>query len=211
MAAQVSFERKVFKDHIRDAIYEAIISGELKPGDRIAEMDWAARFSTSQAPVREALRELESRGAVVSIPFKGSFVREMTSDEISDILLIRTELEALAMAKAAERAEEDDVLALKRLLDEMTLAATAKNEELFMEKDIEFHEFIVTMAKIPDLVRMWNMCNIKLWTAVITRDSRSELIAIANLHKPLYDCIMARDSVNAAKITKKHFEDVRHI
>ena len=52
MAGKTKFERKVFKDLIRDAIYEAIVNEELKPGDRIVEMEWAERFSASQAPVR---------------------------------------------------------------------------------------------------------------------------------------------------------------
>ena len=49
MAGKTKFERKVFKDLIRDAIYEAIVNEELKPGDRIVEMEWAERFSASQA------------------------------------------------------------------------------------------------------------------------------------------------------------------
>ena len=84
MAGKTKFERKVFKDLIRDAIYEAIVNEELKPGDRIVEMEWAERFSASQAPVREAIRDLEAMGIVVSIPFKGSFVREMTEQQIED-------------------------------------------------------------------------------------------------------------------------------
>lgn len=208
MAGKKKFERKVFKDLIRDAIYEAIINEELKPGDRIVEMEWAERFSASQAPVREAIRDLEARGIVVSIPFKGSFVREMTEQQIEDVHEIRAGLETVALNQAMGQATEEQIRDLHDHLEEMFEAAKNGDEKFFMESDIKFHETIVDMANTTDLKKLWNMCNIRLWTAVCTKRSEKELQALAECHVPVYEALVNKDSEHAYKTMREHFHNV---
>ena len=208
MAAKAKFERKVFKDLIRDAIYEAIINEELKPGDRIVEMEWADRFGASQAPVREAIRDLEAMGIVVSIPFKGSFVREMTERQIDDVHEIRAGLETVALNQAMDKATEEQIKGLHQYLEDMFEAAKNGDEKAFMEADINFHEAIVDMADTTDLKKLWNMCNIRLWTAVCTKRSSKELQALAEFHVPVYEALVNKDHENAYKTMKEHFKNV---
>lgn len=208
MAGKAKFERKVFKDLIRDAIYEAIISEELKPGDRIVEMEWADRFGASQAPVREAIRDLEAMGIVNSIPFKGSFVREMTERQIEDVHEIRAGLETVALNQAMDKATEEQIKDLHKYLEDMFEAAENENEKSFMEADINFHEEIVDIADTTDLKKLWNMCNIRLWTAVCTKRSSKELQALAEFHVPVYEALVNKDHENAYKTMKEHFKNV---
>ncbi len=208
MAAKAKFERKVFKDLIRDAIYEAIINEELKPGDRIVEMEWADRFGASQAPVREAIRDLEAMGIVVSIPFKGSFVREMTERQIDDVHEIRTGLETVALNQAMDKATEEQIKDLQQYLEDMFEAAKNGDEKAFMEADINFHEAIVDMADTTDLKKLWNMCNIRLWTAVCTKRSSKELQALAEFHVPVYEALVNKDHENTYKTMREHFKNV---
>lgn len=208
MAGKTKFERKVFKDLIRDAIYEAIINEELEPGDRIVEMEWAERFSASQAPVREAIRDLEAKGIVVSIPFKGSFVREMTDRQIEDVHEVRAGLETVALNQAMDKATEKQIRELHHYLEDMFEAAKNENEKSFFESDIKFHEQIIDMADTTDLKKLWNMCNIRLWTAVCTKRSSKELQALAEFHVPVYEALVNKDHENTYKTMREHFQNV---
>src|SRR3954453_647287 len=86
-------ERRVLREDIRDRLMEEILNGRLAPGDRIVETRVARQFGVSQAPVREALRDLELFGFVVSSPFRGAIVREIPVEELVQIYPIRAMLE----------------------------------------------------------------------------------------------------------------------
>ena len=75
-------ERRVLRDEIRDQLIEEILNGRLAPGERIVEMRIAQQFGVSQAPVREALRDLDLLGFVVSSPFRGAIVRQISVEEL---------------------------------------------------------------------------------------------------------------------------------
>lgn len=199
------YQRKVFKDLIRDAIYDAIAEKELMPGDRIIESDWAERLGSSQAPVREAIRDLEGRGVVESIPFKGAIVRSLDMDELNDIHMIRAGLETVALTKLVREATDEDIKNLKGLLDEMYEAAEKDEVQMFIDKDIEFHESIVDFADMKDLKKMWDMCNIRLWTSYGTKYSIKELMELANNHLPIYEKAENRDDTEIFETIAGHF------
>lgn len=203
--AAARYERKVFKDLIRDAIYEAIISGELKRGDRIIEMEWAEKFGSSQAPVREAIRDLEGRGVVESAPFKGAVVRNVSREELDGIHSVRAGLETVALTRVIKEASDKDIKKIKSILDDMIKAAKAGKFEVFMDKDIEFHETIVDLANITDLKKMWDMCNIRLWTAYSTQYSKKDLIELAKNHEAIYKKVESRDLTEVFETISEHF------
>ncbi len=94
-------ERRVLRDEIRDQLIEHILNGRLPPGERIVEMRIAQQFGVSQAPVREALRDLDLLGFVVSSPFRGAIVRQISVEELVQLYPIRAVLEGLAARHAA--------------------------------------------------------------------------------------------------------------
>src|SRR6185369_10116596 len=96
-------ERRVLREEIRDQLIEDILNRRLSPGDRIVETRIAQRFGVSQAPVREALRDLELFGFVVTSPFRGAIVREISADDLLQLYPIRAVLEGLAAREAARR------------------------------------------------------------------------------------------------------------
>src|ERR671939_1882452 len=95
--------RSTLRDHIKDVIVERILDGFYGPGDRIVEIRVAEELGVSQAPVREALRELEMLRLVVSEPFRGARVRDVSPDEIAEAYPVRAALEELAARLAAQR------------------------------------------------------------------------------------------------------------
>src|SRR5687767_12419783 len=120
----------MLRDQIRDALVERIISGAYGPGERIVEIRVAQEFGVSQAPVREALRELELLRLVVSEPFRGARVREVTAEELAEIYPVRAALEEVA-ARGAAGNLGGDVEPLEREIEGMRRAAEAADVHAF--------------------------------------------------------------------------------
>ena len=92
-------KRPLYREEIKEALMEAIVSGELAPGERIVETRWAKELGVSQSPIREAIRELEMIGLVENIPYKGCIVRKLTRKDIEDTYKVRIALETMAICE----------------------------------------------------------------------------------------------------------------
>src|ERR1044071_7575938 len=111
-----NIRRRVFREEIREQLIDDILSGRLKPGTRIVETRLAQEFGVSQAPVREALRDLELFGFVTSSPFRGPHVKEIPPEELREIYPIRAALEAVAARAAATRIDDETLARLQELI-----------------------------------------------------------------------------------------------
>src|SRR5438067_773144 len=109
--------RRVLREEIREQLIDDILSGRLPPGTRIVETRLAQEFGVSQAPVREALRDLELFGFVISSPFRGTQVREISTDDLLEIYPVRAALEAVA-ARAAGGGVQAPIVAAEEPDDE---------------------------------------------------------------------------------------------
>jgi DNA-binding GntR family transcriptional regulator len=138
-----AIERRVFREDIREQLIDDILSGRLPPGARIVETRVAQQFGVSQGPVREALRDLELFGFVVSSPFRGTQVRQISKADLLEIYPIRAALESVA-ARAQPR--NDD--ASSRLEDIATMreAASSNNAKAQADADHAFHATIIKAA-----------------------------------------------------------------
>src|SRR3954468_15644671 len=94
--------RTVLREQVKDVLLQRIVSGELEPGERLVETRIAQELGTSQAPVREALRDLELLRLVESEPFRGARVRVFDEEEMIEVYPVRAALEELAARLAAE-------------------------------------------------------------------------------------------------------------
>src|SRR4051795_9630557 len=108
----------MLRDQIREVLLERILDGHYQPGARIVETQVASEFDVSQAPVREALRELEILGMVTSEPYRGARVRQVTPRQPAEIYPVRAAIEEVA-AIAATPVLKDESGALESVLDEM--------------------------------------------------------------------------------------------
>src|SRR5215216_3067595 len=120
----MSIARTVLREQVRDVLLERILRGDLEPGERLVETRLARELGTSQAPVREALRDLELLRLVESEPFRGSRVRAVDDSQLLPVFPVRAALEELAASEAARNADRD-VEALDRELEAMRNAAAA--------------------------------------------------------------------------------------
>ena len=115
------------RDVVFNTLRQAILRGELKPGERLMEIQLANKLGVSRTPIREAIRKLELEGLVLMIPRKGAEVAEITEKNLRDVLEVRCALEELAVQLACDRMDEEGIKAMKQATAELckTYARTA--------------------------------------------------------------------------------------
>ena len=147
---------KTLREVIFTTLREAIIMGELKPGERLMEVQLAEKMGVSRTPVREAIRKLELEGFVEMIPRKGAHVAKLTAKDIMDVLEVRASLDALAASLAAERITEDELKELKHIKTQLENYVQKDNLQNIVKKDIEFHDVIYHASKNDKLIQIVN-------------------------------------------------------
>jgi DNA-binding GntR family transcriptional regulator len=196
--------RRALREEIKDALLERILEGRLAPGERIVETRVAQEFGVSQAPVREALRELESLRLVVTEPHRGARVREVTTDELREIYPVRAALEDVAARAAAARLDGDaSVLAAE--LDAMLAAADAGDVARLVAHDVAFHRLVVHASANRTLQDLWGALHVHARTT-ITYLAIEDLHAVAESHRPVLDALAARDAEAAGRAMREHIE-----
>ncbi|HHV72097.1 MAG TPA: GntR family transcriptional regulator [Clostridia bacterium] len=137
-----SLTGRVFKQ-----LSDQILNGEYKPGESLVETKLAKELGVSRTPIREALRQLELEGLVVSIPNKGVFVRGISEQDIEDIYAIRFLVEGLAARWAAEKITEEELNELKETVDLMEFYISKGDMDRVFELDTKFHDLIYSASK----------------------------------------------------------------
>ena len=97
------------RDVVFNTLRKAILRGELKPGERLMEIQLANKLGVSRTPIREAIRKLELEGLVLMIPRKGAEVAQITEKNMQDVLEVRKALEELSVQLACERITPEQV------------------------------------------------------------------------------------------------------
>jgi DNA-binding GntR family transcriptional regulator len=196
----------LLRDAIKERIVERILDGTYGPGERIVESAVAAEFGVSQAPVREALRDLEAMRFVESQPHRGARVREVTTDELIQIYPVRAALEEVAGREAAARITEGQLAALGEELSAMRRAADDGDLHALMVSDTRFHEIIVEASGNEVLLDVWRSLRVEARSLVSALKSHSDLHSIAELHRPVLQAVQYRDPELAGKEMRAHIE-----
>ena len=144
------------RDVVFNTLREAILKGELKPGERLMELQLAAKLGVSRTPIREAIRMLEQEGLAVTIPRKGAEVAKMTEKDMEDVLQIREALDELAAKIACEQISEEQLEELVATMHEFEESTKTDNVKKIAEADVKFHDIIYQSTGTPKLVNMLN-------------------------------------------------------
>jgi DNA-binding GntR family transcriptional regulator len=203
-----TISRTVLGDQVKEFVIEAIMNNEFKPGDRIVTSSLARELGISQAPVREAIRDLVLLGFLESEPFRGTFVRSFSPKELYEVYTVRAALESLAARLAAERLTEEDVLTLRRTLEEMILAAQEQDEKEMVRLDNRFHESIMQISDNELLYQLWQTLQFGYWTIVTARMSSFDLEELARRHEALLEALQTRDPREAMVAMQSHIEEL---
>lgn len=144
------------RDVVFNTLREAILKGELKPGERLMELQLAGKLGVSRTPIREAIRMLEQEGLAVTIPRKGAEVAKMTEKDMEDVLKIREALDELAVSLACEQISGDELERLKQTMHEFEEYTKTGEVKRIAEADVRFHDIIYQATRNPKLVNMLN-------------------------------------------------------
>ncbi len=202
--------RQLLREQVKEGVLARILSGEYAPGERLVETRIAREFGTSQVPVREALRDLESLRFVESEPFRGARVRAVSPEELLEIYPIRSALEEVAARAAAVRLQ-GDVAAIRDELEAMYEASARGDLHEQVQHDVEFHRLIAEASGNSILVEVWLSLRVEGRTMVTALRTDISLDAIAGLHEPIVEALAAADPELAADAMRRHFTVLGHM
>ncbi|HMN27418.1 MAG TPA: GntR family transcriptional regulator [Caldilineaceae bacterium] len=205
---QSSLNRHVLRDEIKEHLIDGILHGKFQPGERLTELTLARQLGVSQAPIREALGHLELMGFVQSIPYKGTYVRQHSPEQLCDIYTVRAWLEALAGHLAAPRFTDQDLQELAGLVEQMMEHARQGNAHDFYKADYAFHQVIIRVANNSMLNQLFDMLQYAYWTFVSTILLNPDLVYLAQRHYAVLDSLRTRDAELAAQVLRTHIEEL---
>jgi DNA-binding GntR family transcriptional regulator len=197
--------RSMLRDQIKDVIVERILDGVYGPGERIVEIRVAEEFGVSQAPVREALRELELLRLIVSEPFRGARVRAVTAEELAEIYPVRAALEDVA-ARGAAPVLAGHVEPLTTALEGMRRAAKRGDVHDFIAHDVAFHRAIVEASGNRTLEELWRSLHVDLRTTITLIKRVDDLVHVAESHVPVLEALDSGDPERSAQVLRRHIE-----
>ena len=174
------------RERAKDVILQRIVSGEYPPGSRLVETRIAQELGVSQAPVREALRDLEQLGCIVHEPFRGCSVRAFSAEELLEAFPVRAALEALAARLAAEAHDQ-------------------------AQANASFHATIVRASRNATLERQWQLLEPFSRTYLTVSQPGLDLLALSERHIPILEALRARDPDAAAAAMHQHLMDAAEL
>jgi DNA-binding GntR family transcriptional regulator len=188
-------------------ITEQIITGEIKPGEKLVEHIYAEQYGTSRAPVREAIYLLAIEGLVERIPRKGAVVKDYTEDEIYDLLEIRNMLEKMGMERIIKHGVDQELLKeMKNILEEMK-----ETDDVFSYTRLNhsFHMCLIKMSKSETIKNMYLRLGwpfLRVQSASFSYKKNMEK-SVAE-HEQIVQLLEEANMEQLAELLEKHNEDV---
>lgn len=197
---------------LRDVVFhtlrEAILKGELKPGERLMELQLASKLGVSRTPIREAIRMLEQEGLAVTVPRKGAEVAKMTEKDMEDVLQIREALDELAVSVACEKITEEELEKLHDAMVEFQQASQTKNIKRVAEADVLFHDIIYQATGNPKLVSMLNHLREQIYRYRVEYLKDEKIYpALMQEHELIVEGLRERNKEKVTKVMQAHVEN----
>jgi DNA-binding GntR family transcriptional regulator len=197
---------------LRDVVFktlrQAILKGELEPGERLMEIQLAERLGVSRTPIREAIRKLELEGLVLMIPRKGAEVAKISEQNLRDVLEVRRSLEELAIDLACQRMTEEE---LEDLRAKQALFAKAIEEGDAMQiaqTDEQYHDVIYNSTKNQKLVQMLNNLREQMYRyrlEYIKDENKRQVLLVE--HEYILKALSLRHVQEAKRAAREHIDN----
>lgn len=204
-----SQENLSLRQRVMNDIRHAIINGHLKPGDKLRELDISKQMSVSRGPIREALRDLEAMGLVVSSPYRETTVADVRKEEVTELLIpIRLQLELFALKHNA--AKRDDALyeQLEQMIERMADYAAKGDLPSLVEEDIQFHERLLSLDDSYYTQTIWLGIVNRLRLHFIKNTSHfSDLRKVVDDHAALLSVLRRGSEEEIATLWAQHIQD----
>lgn len=197
---------------LRDVVFitlrQAILKGELAPGERLMEIRLANMLGVSRTPIREAIRKLELEGLVVMIPRRGAEVAGISEKSLRDVLEVRRSLEELAMDLAVQRMDSGRMEELERAQAEFVEAISASDLIRIAQADENFHDVIYAGTENEKLVQMLNNLRDQMYRyrlEYIKDTGKRQILKVE--HERMMDALRHRDRELAKRTAREHIDN----
>lgn len=201
--------QRALRNEVYDALRKALVTGVLQSGQRVNEAKIARQMQISRAPIREAIRQLEQEGLLVSVPRRGTFVVSLSEADVAEVYTLRADIESRAVRRALPLLTPQHFEALEQLLEQMRRAAAESSLPELLAADIEFHRTIVETTNWPRLLRIWESLHpqtLTLYTVSTLTDWTPH--DHAQRHDPLLTALRSGDEDVAANAMRDHILEV---
>ena len=198
-------------ESVKNALFEAILTGEILPGDKLAQDDLADKMGVSRQPVIQALRILSEHGILCPLGKKGLTVSSIDKGRLLNLLVVRSELDCLAARLAATRAlnknfnegDHDQIEKIKTLINKSLELVEGKNHAVLIRNDLEFHKMVRGLSNnefIQSILEPHLLHHSRLF--YIMADGRHK--EIWEQHQSIFQSILSGDPDKAEMLTKQH-------
>lgn len=196
------------RDVVFNTLRQAILRGEMEPGERLMEIQLAQKLGVSRTPIREAIRKLELEGLVIMIPRKGAEVAHITEKDMRDVLEVRCTLEELAVLLACKNVKEEHIAALKAANKVFEMAIVSKDVVNIVEADVKFHDAIYAMTNNDRLIQIINNLREQMYRYRLeyVKDARTHSILISE-HNDIIKNIKEKDIIEAQTVMRHHIRN----
>ncbi len=196
------------RDVVFQTLRQAILKGELKPGERLTEIQLANKLGVSRTPVREAIHMLEQEGLVRMIPRKGALVADITEKNLRDVLEVRRALEELAVKLACERITSDGIQDLKQAGENFKQALSKADVMEIAQADVHFHDVIYAATDNQKLIQLLNNLGEQMYRyRVEYLKDRSVFPQLAREHDEIVRLIESRKQAQAVQAMRVHIDN----
>lgn len=202
---------KPLREVVFDTLREAIISGVLRPGERLMETPLAEELGVSRTPIREAIRKLELEGFVVMFPRKGAYVAGISLKGIADVFEVRAALEALAVGLAAERITDEELEGLERVIVRKKESIDEGDVSRFIESDMKFHDTLYRASRNQRLMQILSNLQdeIHRFRSVSLAYPGRMQVAMEE-HRKIIEAVADRDIARAQDLAWEHIENAEN-
>lgn len=196
------------RDVVFNTLRKAILTGELKPGERLLEIQLANQLGVSRTPIREAIRKLELEGLVIMMPRRGAEVAQITEKGLRDVLEVRRALDALCTELACDRITEEEKQRLRDACDEFEKATATVDATVIAAADVALHDIIVEATRNQRLIQLINNLSEQMYRYrfeyIKDENQHNNLV---EEHRMIYESIVRCDKEGAAKAAKLHIDN----
>ena len=196
------------RDVVFNTLRQAILRGELKPGERLMEIQLANKLGVSRTPIREAIRKLELEGLVLMIPRKGAEVAEITEKSLRDVLEVRRALEELAVELVCEKITEEQIQDLKDAAEEFKESLESGDITRIAGADVKFHDVIYMATDNQKLIQLLNNLREQMYRYRVEYLKRSDFHQqLIDEHEEIIETIESGQKDRAVQVVCQHVDN----
>lgn len=201
----MTLQNKPLKERVVEVLRDAILSGELKPGEALVEAALANQLGISRAPLREALQRLSAEGFIEIIPYHGSRVKQLARKDVEELYSLRTVYETFAARLVIQQNKPEAAQRLYSIYHEMVTASAIGDMNLLNLVDRKFHDAIIELSDHALLHASWSQISLRVSQVMALSNLRiNSMEVIAHNHLCIVEAFASGDAEQSVRLLEEH-------